>query len=337
MNYDLKKFKDVTRVGNKWFGFLKLSEAKISKNNIRSLFSNEDLEIIKTQLCPSIKAIDLQQLPVTTTNGDVFIGGRRLKAFEFNNETWLPVEIRDCSPYEQMKSSWAENRARKEVEPLEEAKHFDKMLKEKKLTYRGLATELGISKSFIDDRLNLLKTFGSVRTADKIIEATGTSLDKKRITVAKARQLARDWVPQKVREEVVEKIETEGMTHEEVQRKLGKGKVIQTIIEQEDDPKIQENLEKEFGGTTAFKEDLKVEDVIEKQRFLKGLSPTLMKKIIDINEFTKQALNIQIPKDTMAEIIKYFIDKGGRYIGLKVYVEGEVPRTEVSKDAEKVS
>lgn len=328
MNLDKNKFKDIVTVGNKTFGYLKLSESSLSSNNIRPEISKEEIQYIKVTLLPSIDAIGLQQLAVCTPQGEVFIGGRRREAFKLKGETWLPVEIRDSQAYDQMKDSWAENRARKEIEPLEEARHFKKMVENKKISSNQLSKDLGLPHSYIYDRLQILDTLGFHQV--EIVEEKGLTKEqeKKKITYRKARALARDYVPTETREKIVKKIKDEGMSSEEVERTIGKVKVIQTIIEQEEKPEVKDKLEKEYGGEKAFEVEPTI--VLEKQRELKGLAPSLTKIELSSEDFETDAekIDVQIHPKVMQRIVKYFLDKKGRYVGCEVTVKGEVAKSE---------
>jgi ParB-like chromosome segregation protein Spo0J len=332
MNLDKNKFKDVVTVGNKTFGYLKVTESSLSPNNIRPEISKEEVQVIKVTLLPSIDAIGMQQLPVSTPNGEIFIGGRRRQVYLEKKETWLPIEIRDTQDYDQMKDSWAENRARKDVEPLEEARHFAKMMKEKNISAEKLADELGLPHTYVKDRRQILEAFGISPESgvSKIAESKGLTKEeeKKTITYEKARVLSRDWVPKKTREKLVKKIKDEGLSHQELQRELGKGKVIQTIIEQEEKADVKAKLEEKYGGEKAF--EVEPEIVLEKQRELKGLAPSLTKIELPAEQFETDAekIDVQIHPKVMQRIVKYFLDKKGRYVGCAVTIKGEVAKSE---------
>jgi ParB family chromosome partitioning protein len=328
MNLDKNKFKDVVTVGNKTFGYLKLSDSSLSPNNIRPEISKEEVQAIKVTLLPSIEAIGMQQLPVCTPDGEIFIGGRRREAFKLKGEVWLPVEIRDTQAYDQMRDSWAENRARKEVEPLEEARHFKKMMIETKKSQRELETDLGVPEGYVRDRIRILETLGAETLRIKDERGLTKEQEKKSVTLEKARVLSRDWVPQKTREKLVKKIKDEGLSHENLQRELGKGKVVQTIIEQEEKPEVKAKLEEEYGGEKAF--EVEPEIVLEKQRELKGLAPNLTKIELPAENFETdtEKIDVQINQKVMQRIVKYFLDKKGRYVGCEVTVKGEVAKSE---------
>ena len=328
MNLNKNKFKDVVTVGNKTFGYLKLSESSLSPNNIRPKISKEEIQIIKVTLLPSIKAIGMQQLPVCAPNGEIFIGGRRRQVYLEEGETWLPVEIREEESYDQMRDSWAENRARKDVEPLEEAKHFKKMMALQKIVHKALAQYLGLPHTYIAERIQILDALGTESVPITSGKGLSKEQEKKTITIEKAKVLSRDWVPHKTREKLVKKIKEEGLSHEELQRELGKGKVTQTIIEQEENPEVKKKLEEKYGGEKAF--EIEPEKVLEEQRALKGLAPTLIKIELPVENFETdtEKIDVQIHPKVMQRIVKYFLDKNGRYVACEVLVKGEVAKSE---------
>jgi len=329
MQINKNKFKEIKEIDEHTaFGWLKLSEAKVSPNNIRGELSKADIDLIQVTLLPSIKALGMSQLPQSTPEGEIFAGSRRLKAFELSKETFIPVIIKDANAKLQMALSWSENRARKEVEPLEEAKHFQKMMISEKLSQRTLATLLGFNdNTYISERIRILETLGD---ASRITSERGLTKEqeKKSMTIEKAKVLSRDWVPQKTREKLVKKIKDEGLSHQELQRELGKGKVVQTIIEEEEKPEVKKQLEAKYGGEKAF--ETEPEKVLEDQRQMKGLAPSLTKIELPSENFETdmEKIDVQIHPKVMQRIVKYFLDKKGRYVACEVVVTGEVAKSE---------
>lgn len=327
MQLDKNKFKDIATVGNKTFGYLKLSEAKLSINNIRPETTKEETEVIRVTLLPSIDAIGMQQLPVSSPKGEIFIGGRRLKAYEIKKEQWLAVEIRDVDDLEQMRASWAENRARQEVKPMEEARHFKKMVDAKGLSGRQLAHELGLSEDYVQRRLKWVNT---VLHGTEVVKGTGKQSEVKMITEEKMDALTSDWVEPKVQDKLIEKITTEGMTKQQVQSATGEIKKIQITIEQEPDQKFKEQLEKEFGGEKVFEHT--AAEVEDKRKELHKEKPVMANESLSIDDFLQgQTITVNIPQDVMARIVKYYLDKQGRYTGYKITVEGQIARSKKVK------
>lgn len=327
MNLDKNKFKDVVQVSNKTFGFLKLSEAKLSQNNIRPVISKEEAEVIRVTLLPSIEAIGMQQLPVSSTKGEIFIGGRRFKAYELKGEQWLLVEIRDVDDQEQMRASWAENRARREVQPMDEARHFKKMVDAKGISGRELAQELGLSKDYVDERLKWI----AVSPRDtSVVKGTGKKSEIKEVTEEKMTSLTSGWVEPKVRDKLIAQIKTEGMTVQQVQSTVKEIKKVQLTVEQEPDQKIKETIEKAFSGEKVLEHtSIEVED---RRKELHNEKPIQTDENLPIDDFLQgQTVAVNIPQDVMARIVKHYLDKQGRYTGYKITVEGKVARSKKQK------
>jgi ParB family chromosome partitioning protein len=333
MKINENKFEEIKQIDEHTaFGKLKLSEAKVSQNNIRHDINKEEIEVIKVTLLPSIETLGLAQLPLSTPEGEIFAGSRRLVAYKEiegkNKKPFIPVIIKDVPEDIQMDLSWSENRARKEVEPLDEARHFKKRMEKFKISERELAKRLGVSHDYIVFRMQILETLGGASRT--IEESKGLTMEqeKKALTFEKAKVLSRDWVPSKTREKLVKKIKEEGLSHEQLKRELGKGKIVQTIIEQEEKPEIKAKLEEEFGGEKSF--EVEPEIVLEKQRELKGLAPNLTKIELPAEKFETdtEKIDVQIHPKVMQRIVKYFLDKKGRYVNCEVIVKGEIAKSE---------
>ena len=334
MQINKNKFRNIQKIDEHLaFGELKLSEAEVSPNNIRYLQNKEittaDLDIIRKTLVPSIKALGLAQLPSCDSEGRVFIGSRRMKAYQEAGELWIPIVIKEIPRKMEKAQSWSENRARKEIDELTEAQYLKtKFIDEEKMTESELSRFLGVPEVYVKDRLKVLEALGGSLRPLESDRGLTREQEKKALTYEKARVLSRDWVPKKTREKFVKKIQEEGLGKEELQRELGKGKVIQTIMEQEENPEVKAKLEKEYGEEKAF--EVEPEIVLEKQRELKGLAPTLGKIELPSEQFETdtEKIDVQINPKVMQRITKFFLDKKGRYTGCKVVIQGEIAKSE---------
>jgi ParB/RepB/Spo0J family partition protein len=332
MNINKSKFTEIKEIDEHTaFARLKLSEATVSHNNIREELQKEDIEIIKVTLMPSIETLGLAQLPLSTPEGEIFAGSRRLTAYKElqgkSKTEFIPVIIKDVDDKTQIALSWSENRARKETEPLSEARKFKQLKNEHGMSEREIGVYLGIPHTYVSERLQIL---GVLSQDSVIVDSKGLTKEqeKKSLTTEKAKVLSRDWVPKKTREKLVKKIKDEGLSHQELQRELGKGKVVQTIIEEEEKPEVKAQLEQEYGGDKSF--EVEPETVLEKQRELKGLAPSLTKIELPAEDFETdtEKIDVQIHPKVMQRIVKYFLDKKGRYISCEVIVIGEVAKSE---------
>lgn len=84
-------------------------------------------------------------------------GERRLRAAILAGRTEVPCEIADHSDAEMIEVGLAENIQRSDLTPLEEAQAFQAFTKERGYTIRSLAEKIGKDKSYVDDRLSLLR------------------------------------------------------------------------------------------------------------------------------------------------------------------------------------
>lgn len=186
-------FKDKQVVGNKTFAWAKVKVLKVSKYNVRPEITPEEKEEIKESLAKSIKELGLQQLPVCTSQGEVFIGGRRMLAFKELGEEWMLVEIREAEPFEQMIASYTENFHRKEPDWMNEGKLFKEMCETGQVSERELAKKLGINDSSIQTK---------ILAYEKLNDASGVGT----ITYEQARILSSLEIPDDKRSSLVERI-----------------------------------------------------------------------------------------------------------------------------------
>ncbi len=90
-------------------------------------------------------------------------GERRLRAAREAGLTEVPCEIADHTDDEMIEIGLAENIQRRDLEPLEEAHAFHTFIEQRGYTVRRLAERIGKDKSYVDDRLALLRTPADVQ------------------------------------------------------------------------------------------------------------------------------------------------------------------------------
>lgn len=108
-------------------------------------------------------------------------GERRLRAARIAGLTEIPCEIIEHTDDEMIEIGLAENIQRRDLDPLEEARAFQRLIEQRNYTIRGLAQRIGKDKSYIDNRLALL------RAPEDIQQMVAQRSD----TVRSARELAR--------------------------------------------------------------------------------------------------------------------------------------------------
>lgn len=139
----------------------------------RESFDDESLK----ELCESIKEHGVIQPIVVRQVGDEFesvVGERRLRACRMAGLQTVPAIVRDLSPGESAEVSLIENLQRKDLNVLEEAIGYDRLIKEFGLTQQEMAKRVGKSQSTIANKLRLLKL------PDAVLEGLGHEMISER-------------------------------------------------------------------------------------------------------------------------------------------------------------
>lgn len=122
----------------------------------RNNFDREKLE----ELTESIKKHGIIQPLVVTKehNGYQLIAGeRRLRAANLSGLNEIPIIVREASDKDKLELSVIENVQRQDLNALEEAKSYKRLLEEFGLTREQVAQQVGKSTSAISNHLRLLK------------------------------------------------------------------------------------------------------------------------------------------------------------------------------------
>ncbi len=85
-------------------------------------------------------------------------GERRLRAAEQAGLTEVPCDIAEHTDEELIEIGLAENIQRRDLDPLEEARAFQAFIEQRGYSNRRLAERIGKDKSYIEERLALLRT-----------------------------------------------------------------------------------------------------------------------------------------------------------------------------------
>ncbi|MDM8270820.1 ParB/RepB/Spo0J family partition protein [Thermophilibacter provencensis] len=134
---------------------LSLSEIKPNKGQPRKTFKPEEL----AELTDSIKKNGVLQ-PILVRKKDsgyeIVAGERRYQAAKAAGLSEVPVIIREISDEDVFKLALIENLQRSDLTPLEEARGYRRLIKDKGLTQEELAQALSKSRSAIANTLRLL-------------------------------------------------------------------------------------------------------------------------------------------------------------------------------------
>ncbi|MFC2149122.1 ParB/RepB/Spo0J family partition protein, partial [Candidatus Auribacterota bacterium] len=137
---------------------------KIRKSNYQPRIQfNEDSH---KELVESVKKQGIIQPIIVRSAGDEFelvAGERRMRAAIDAGLSTIPVVIKDVSDKEAMELALIENIMREDLDPIEEAKGYYRLIKEFSLTQEAIAEEVGKERSSIANSLRLLKLPGNIR------------------------------------------------------------------------------------------------------------------------------------------------------------------------------
>lgn len=144
-----KSFKSVSEI--------KLDDIQTNPFQPRSLFDEEQLQ----ELAQSIKELGIIQ-PITVRRIDVdsyqlISGERRFRASQIVGLTSIPAFIRSANDQEMLEMAIVENIQRQELDPIEVALSYKRLLDECKQTQDQISERLGKKRSTISNFLRLLQ------------------------------------------------------------------------------------------------------------------------------------------------------------------------------------
>ena len=109
----------------------------------------------------------IQPIIVRSIDGkyEIIAGERRYKASALAGLTKIPAIIRNLNDKEASKVALLENLQRKNLNPIEEARTYQKILELDEMTQEDLAKTMGKSQSSVANKLRLLQLSDSVQEA----------------------------------------------------------------------------------------------------------------------------------------------------------------------------
>ncbi len=136
---------------------LKTDQIKPNRYQPRKLFNNEKLQ----ELANSLKENGIIQPIIVTTKDEgeyeLIAGERRLEAAKLAGFNEIPVIIRSVSPKEQLQFAIIENVQREDLTAIEEAKAYQQLNEEFKLTHAQISEIVGKDRATITNFIRLLK------------------------------------------------------------------------------------------------------------------------------------------------------------------------------------
>lgn len=133
----------------------------------RADFDNDALQELSESIAVHgvIQPITVRKLE--NGNYQLIAGERRTRASKLAGLTEIPAYVRDANDQEMLEIALIENIQREDLNALEVAVNYDRLLQECKLTQEQLAKRLGKSRSSITNFLRLLKLSAGVQSALK--------------------------------------------------------------------------------------------------------------------------------------------------------------------------
>lgn len=199
----LKEENVLTKTGET---ILKINDIEPNKKQPRKFFNEEALQ----ELSDSIKQHGIVQPLVVAKQKDyyeIIAGERRWRAAKLAGLKEVPVVIKDYTPQEIMEVALIENIQREDLNPVEEAKAYQNLIKEYNLKQEEVAERVSKSRSAITNSLRLLKL------DDKVL----TMLMEESITSGHARALlAIDDVEKQL--EIAEKVVRDKLSVREIEK-----------------------------------------------------------------------------------------------------------------------
>ena len=177
INFDSLENKIVENTPKKDVQKVQLDEIRSNPYQPRKTFNVESLN----ELAYSIKEFGVVQpviLKKSIKGYELIAGERRCKAARLAGLTEIPAIIQDFTDEEMMEIALLENIQREDLNPIDEAKSIDQIIKLRGFTQEEFAKKFGKSRSYITNLLGLLRLPDSVK---KLVENGALSMSHARV------------------------------------------------------------------------------------------------------------------------------------------------------------
>ena len=224
---------------------LKLSELRPNPYQPRKVFDAEKLQ----ELANSIKEHGVFQ-PIIVKKSikgyEIIAGERRYKASQLAGKETIPAIVRDFTDENMMEIALLENLQRENLNSIEEATAYQKLLASLKVTQEELANKLGKSRSHITNMLGLLE----------LPEEVKNLIAEEKITMSHARVLSKmkdkDEIINLANKIVDENLNVRAIEQESQNPTVEKKHKLKTKVKKESEYKyIEESIAEKLG--TKFK------------------------------------------------------------------------------------
>ncbi len=219
---------------------LKINEIEPTVGQPRKKFDDEKL----IQLSESIKEHGIVQ-PIIVRKEDntykIVAGERRWRAARLAGLTSIPVIVKELSNRQVMEMALIENIQREDLNPIEEAEAYEKLINEYNMTQEELSKSIGKNRSTIANIIRLLSLCDKVK--EHLINGEITSGHARALLSLDNKELQ-----EKICKEVIEKSLNVRET-EKLVKKIQKGELKEQKVKNVDEniQKIEDDLEKILG------------------------------------------------------------------------------------------
>lgn len=253
-----------------------ISEIDADPNQPRREFTQEELEELST----SIRNLGiLQPIIVSPLNGRyrVIAGERRWRAAKLAGLQEIPVIIRDVNEQEALKLALVENIQRQQLNPLEEALGYQRLIEEFSLTQEQVAETIGKSRATIANILRLLKLSPEIQ---EFLKSTRISMGHAKAILSVREPAAQANLAKKIIEEGLSVRQVEEIVSRSVILDGGtakRGKNDKPVLKT-DFPEVNERLRKHLGTRVSIHHTPKGRGTIKIDYF----SPDELDRIIEL-------------------------------------------------------
>lgn len=190
---------------------LKINDVEPREGQPRKHFDDEKL----TQLAESIKQHGIIQPIIVKKEDDMYkiiAGERRWRAAKIAGVKTIPAIEKNISSKEVMEIALIENLQREDLNPIEEAEAYDKLIKEYEMTQEALSNILGKSRPAITNSLRLLMLPEKIKkyvVSGDISSGharTILGIDNEELRVSLAEEIMKNGLSVRATEELVRKV-----------------------------------------------------------------------------------------------------------------------------------
>lgn len=191
---------------------LKISQVEPNREQPRKIFDEEGI----AELADSIRQHGVIQPLIVQNKGnyyEIVAGERRWRAAREAGLKEIPVIIRDYSDQERMEVSLIENIQREDLNPIEEARAYKRLLEEFHLKQDDVAKRVSKSRTAVTNSMRLLKLCEEVQ--QMVIDGRLTNgharclvtIEDPELQIAAARQIAEKKLSVRETEKLVKKLQ----------------------------------------------------------------------------------------------------------------------------------